>query len=236
MTTRELFLPCRRGSQRVPDKNTRPFAGHAGGLLGVKLDQLEATRGFDRIVVDSNDPEVLERADARRARWSGHGALVVRERPDALGLGTTTTDALVAWALANVDADELAWTHVTSPFCGSAAYERLLAAWLSADREAHDSLMAVHPIRSFVWSAAGALNYRVGAGDLRWPRTQDVTPVFDVCSALFIVPVAVGRTLGDRIGGRPLLAELGRLDAFDIDWDEDFAMAEALWPRLGVPR
>ena len=37
-----LFLPCRRGSERVANKNTRPFADHPGGLLGVKLDQLEA--------------------------------------------------------------------------------------------------------------------------------------------------------------------------------------------------
>ena len=36
-----VFLPCRAGSTRVPEKNTRPFAGHGGGLLGVKLDQLE---------------------------------------------------------------------------------------------------------------------------------------------------------------------------------------------------
>ena len=59
MTT-SLFVPCRRGSERVPDKNTRVFAGHTGGLLGLKLDQLEGVE-VDEIVIDSNDPVVLDR-------------------------------------------------------------------------------------------------------------------------------------------------------------------------------
>ena len=30
------FLPCRKGSQRIPDKNVKPFAGIEGGLLKIK--------------------------------------------------------------------------------------------------------------------------------------------------------------------------------------------------------
>jgi len=241
VTTRTLFVPCRRGSQRVPDKNTRPFAGHPGGLLGVKLDQLEATRGLDTIVVDSNDPLVLERARARQRTWgrgAGAAALEVHERPDHLGRSDTTTDDLIAYALATVGGDELVWTHVTSPFCGAASYERMLGAWRDTPRDRYDSFMAVHPIKSFVWSAEGPLNHTRGGpdGGLRWPRTQDVTPVYDVCSALFVVPLPVGRALGDRIGRAPRLFELDRLEALDIDWDEDFRVAEALWPTFAPPR
>lgn len=225
-----LFVPCRRGSERVPDKNTRPFAGHAGGLLGLKLDQLEGVH-VDQVVIDSNDPVVLERARDRERTWAGQGALVVRERPDALGASSTTTDALIAHALATCTTDVLAWTHVTSPFCGAATYNDALAGW---DQTRFDSLMAVHPIRSFVWSDGAPLNYQ--ATPLRWPRTQDLRPVYDVCSALFVVPVDLGRARGDRIGQRPQLVALSRTEALDIDWDEDFRMAEALWPRYGVPR
>lgn len=224
-----LFLPCRRGSERVPDKNTRPFAGHHGGLLGLKLDQLAGVE-VERIVLDSNDPVVLEYATKRLRIWDGHAALIVRERPDELGQSSTTTDALIAYALATIDAEVLAWTHVTSPFCGAATYHRALAAWAASD---HDSLMAVLPLRSFVWSHTAPLNYQREA--LRWPRTQDLTPLYDVCSALFVVPTEVGRRCRDRIGERPLLFELSKIEATDIDWDDDFRLAEALWPRYGSP-
>ncbi|MFO0748171.1 MAG: acylneuraminate cytidylyltransferase family protein [Myxococcota bacterium] len=238
--SRALFLPCRRGSERVPDKNTRPFAGHDGGLLGLKLDQLEATAGLDVVIVDSNDPVVLERARARQRSWSGTAALEVRERPDALGRSDTTPDQLIAHALATIDADELAWTHVTSPFAGAATYARAFAAWDARARDsdppdAVDSLVATLPIRSFVWSPSGPVNYAPSPA-LRWPRTQDLTPLHDLCSALFLVPMAVARARGDRLGERPLLFPLSKIEALDIDWEDDFRLAEALWPRSGAPR
>lgn len=226
--SRVLFLPCRRGSERVPEKNTRPFAGHPGGLLGVKLDQLERLDAVDVVLVDSNDPRVLERATARRATWAGRAALEVRERPDHLGCSDTTTDQLIAYALDVAGAaDELAWTHVTSPLCDADTYARGLAAFDARDRERHDSLMAVHPIRSFVWSDSGPLNYR--REPIRWPRTQDLAPVHDVCSALFVVPITLGRALGDRIGHAPLLFPLAAVQAIDVDWEDDFRLAELLF-------
>lgn len=239
---RALFVPCRRGSERVPDKNTRPFAGHAGGLLGLKLDQL-AHVDVDRVVVDSNDPIVLDYARLRAASWAGRAALDVRERPDHLGRADTTTDALITYALDAIDCDELAWTHVTSPFCGADTYARALAAWdaarLSAAPDAPDSLVAVTTLHTFVWAAGeGApvpMNY-IAAPGARWPRTQDVRPLHDVCSALFLVPRALGRARGDRLGERPLRVELTRVEAIDIDWPEDFSLAEALWPRYGPGR
>jgi CMP-N-acetylneuraminic acid synthetase len=54
------FLPCRAGSRRVPNTNTRPFADEAEGLLGIKLAQLMATREIDEIVLSTHEPLVIE--------------------------------------------------------------------------------------------------------------------------------------------------------------------------------
>lgn len=35
-----FFLPTRKGSERVKNKNTRPFAGDEGGLVEIKIKQL----------------------------------------------------------------------------------------------------------------------------------------------------------------------------------------------------
>ena len=53
-----VFLPCRRGSQRVPHKNTKPIGRFANGLLELKLLQLSSTREIDRIFVSSDDEKV----------------------------------------------------------------------------------------------------------------------------------------------------------------------------------
>ena len=54
-----FFLPARKGSQRVKNKNTRPFAGIEGGLLANKLEQLLAAERIDVIVLSTNDEECL---------------------------------------------------------------------------------------------------------------------------------------------------------------------------------
>ena len=55
-----VFLPMRAGSQRVPQKNTRPFAGMEGGLCSLKIKQLLGTKLIQNITISTNDPEVMD--------------------------------------------------------------------------------------------------------------------------------------------------------------------------------
>ena len=63
---------------------------------------------------------------------------------------------------------------------------------------------------------------------LEWPRTQDLVPLYEITHAMFIAPrkfYADGR----RTGTHPKLYELDKLRSHDVDWDDDFAIAEALF-------
>ena len=55
-----VFLPCRRGSERVPDKNTRPFGGFDHGLVELKLWQLEKACLVDNVVVSTDDAWIFK--------------------------------------------------------------------------------------------------------------------------------------------------------------------------------
>src|SRR6056297_2846306 len=85
-----VVLPCRAGSQRILDKNTRPFAGNPHGLLGVKLDQLARCRRVASLVVTTDDPLVMEiaAAHADRIPYPVH----VIPRPEALAVSGTLDD------------------------------------------------------------------------------------------------------------------------------------------------
>lgn len=230
------FLPCRAGSERVKNKNTRPFAGHDGGLLQVKLDTLAAVPSIHSIVLDSNDRQVLAYGHARQKTWQGHARLIVRERPNHLGASTTTTDSLIRYALDTLTGDDLLWTHVTSPLVPSTRIEEAIAAYRDRDPDQYDSLMSVTALKTFIWAdnerGPHPINY--DTSPLRWPRTQDLTPLYEINSALFIVPLDLARQRRDRIGERPLLFALDRLEAADVDWEEDFILAETLF-RLRHP-
>ncbi len=49
-----VFLPTRKGSQRVKNKNTKPFAEYKGGLLELKLKQLSLI-DVDQVILSTND-------------------------------------------------------------------------------------------------------------------------------------------------------------------------------------
>ena len=64
------IVPCRKGSQRVAHKNTRPFAGFAHGLLELKLTQLAAVPTLSEILVTTNDPVVINYVESIQDTFS----------------------------------------------------------------------------------------------------------------------------------------------------------------------
>ena len=57
--TVNAFLPMRAGSERIPKKNTKTFAGIDGGLCSIKINQLLESNLIKDIIISTNDPEVI---------------------------------------------------------------------------------------------------------------------------------------------------------------------------------
>lgn len=215
------FLPCRKGSERVPRKNIRPFGTHAHGLLEIKLDQLLACPEIDHVMLSTNDEEIIEFAatlDTPR--------LTVHRRAEHLSSSATSTDELVAHARDLVGSGHILWTHVTSPFVSAASYSEVIGAYYRALEDGHDSLMTTTLLHAFLWNEDGPMTYDRSVE--KWPRTQTITPVHEINSAAFLAPVGVYRQLDDRIGDKPMLYPIDKITAMDIDWEEDFVIAETL--------
>jgi CMP-N-acetylneuraminic acid synthetase len=219
------FVPCRAGSERVPAKNTRRFAGEAHGLTGIKLRQLQACRSVARIVLSTNDALVI---DIARYYAQGPKPIDVVVRPEHLCLSSTSTDQLISYVPNIIPEGTVLWTHVTSPLVGPAEYELMIDAYhRGVAGGTHDSLMSVTELKSFVWTASGPVNY--DRGREKWPRTQMLEPLFLVNSAAFIMDAGLMRRLDDRIGEMPLLFALGEMISYEIDWEEQFLIAERLY-------
>ena len=50
-----VFLPCRKKSSRVKNKNTKKFADINFGLLEIKLEQLLRSKLINKIYISTND-------------------------------------------------------------------------------------------------------------------------------------------------------------------------------------
>lgn len=223
-----VIIPCRKGSQRVLNKNTRPFAGFTNGLLELKLKQLDAVAGIDEILVTTNDPVVIEFIDAIR----GHLAkpIILDHRPDEYA-SDDSLQGLINYLTRIVDTDVILWTHVTSPLFGATHYDAAITAYLEAKQnETADSLMAVDVAQTFAMQSGKWISHDVTVK--RWPRTQDLEKIFLVNSALFIIDLDLMTLSKDRVGNKPLLYETPAPFGFDIDWEEDFVLGEKLYEAL----
>jgi len=58
-----VFLPCRKGSERVINKNTRTFSSVEGGLARIKFEQLARCREVDCVFLSTDDNKTIQLAE-----------------------------------------------------------------------------------------------------------------------------------------------------------------------------
>ncbi|MFI3194299.1 MAG: hypothetical protein QX195_00625 [Methylococcaceae bacterium] len=230
MTTSKVtaVIPCRKGSQRVINKNTRPFGGLTYGLLELKLRQLDRVEAVDEIWVSTNDPVVMTAVDAIRVALTK--PVILDIRPDEYA-ADDSLQALIAYLSRTIDSDVIAWTHVTSPFFLPSLYQAALTAYSEAvQKQTADSLMSVDVAQTFAMRLGQWISH--DATGKKWPRTQDLDKIFLVNSALFVISQKLMVKLQDRVGQHALLFETPFLHGFDIDWEEEFLLGESLYHTL----
>lgn len=216
------FLPCRKGSERVPRKNIKKFAELEFGLIELKLKQLISCEEIKKIILSTNDEEIIKYASSINIK-----KIEIDHRADELSSSETTTDELIIYASSIIKNAHILWTHVTSPFINNTDYSLIIKKYYEKLNKGHDSLMTVTPIQSFIWNEKNPVNYN--QLDEKWPRTQTLEPLFEVNSGVFISSDANYRKFNDRIGLTPFMYKLDKTQSMDIDWPEDFIMAEQMY-------
>lgn len=222
-----IFLPTRRGSERVINKNTRKFAEFEGGLLELKLNQL-IELDVNEIILSSNDEESIKIA---KKFQSAHSKLKIDVRPDHLGSSSTSLTELIKYVPSLTSCEHILWTHVTSPMVTSEIYLKSIVEYYKHLKSGFDSLMSVTPFQNFLWNEVDndLVNRK---GDERWPKTQDLETLYEINSAIFITPREIYEQHVDRVGKKPFLYQMNRLESLDVDWEDDFKIAEAVYESI----
>ncbi len=223
-----FFLPTRKGSQRIKFKNTRPFAKFEGGLVENKLRQLVKVKGIDTIVVSTDDERTIE--IARSINPQGKSIEII-ERPAELSHSKTLVEDFINYIPTIVNAKVIFWVHATAPFVTEEDYEN---AWKTfyAERDKHDSVLSVTRLQQFIWSKETNNIINCDRSVNKWPNTQDLTPLYEINHAFYISSRENYLKYSDRIGVTPFLYELNKIKSFDIDWEDDFILAEFIQERL----
>lgn len=211
------FVPMRHDSERVKGKNYRPLGGRP--LYHHIVAALLACDQIDEVVIDTDSPLIA--ADAEAA----FPDVRVLARPDHLLGGDVPMNDVLLNDIDQVPADLYVQTHSTNPLLRPETIRRALDAFLSADGT-YDSLFTVTPLQTRLWTADGqAMNHDPAV----LLRTQDLAPVMEENSCLYVFDAVTLRTRGNRIGERPLLFAIDREEAWDIDEEIDWSVVAALY-------
>lgn len=210
------LVPIKDHSERVSGKNFRDFSGKP--LYQHILQTLDRTYAVDEILINTDSPRILQEAPgiSRKVR--------VIERPDELVGDDVSTNKLFEYDLAHSDADVYVQTHATNPLLKSETIAAGLKLFLDNDVK-HDSVFSVNEFASRFYSHEGVpINHN--PEDLI--PTQDLDPVFEENSCLYVFTRESFAQHGRRIGDRPLMFPTPPIESTDIDDEFTFRLAELL--------
>jgi CMP-N-acetylneuraminic acid synthetase len=209
-------VPMRHASERVVGKNYRQLGGKP--LFHHIVETLLAVPQIDAIAIDTDSPLIAD-----DARQSFPDVLII-DRPEHLRGGDVPMNDVLLHDVASVEAELYLQTHSTNPLLTSSSISRALDAFLTA-QDRYDSLFTVTPLHTRLWTPEGeAINHDPNV----LLRTQDLPPVMEENSCLYVFDRETLVQRGNRIGERPLLYPLSPEEAWDIDEEIDWLVVEAL--------
>jgi CMP-N-acetylneuraminic acid synthetase len=219
MTRIVAFVPMRHDSERVKGKNYRPLGGRP--LYHHIVSSLLACPQIDEVVIDTDSTLITGEVA------STFPEVRVLPRPEHLLGGDVPMNDVLLNDIEQVEADLYVQTHSTNPLLRAETIQAALDAFLDA-RDRHDSLFTVTPLHTRLWTPDGeAINHDPEI----LLRTQDLPPVMEENSCLYVFDAATLRQRGNRIGERPLLYALEPHEACDIDDELDWMLVEALYAQ-----
>lgn len=209
-------VPMRHSSERVPNKNFRIFRGLP--LYAHIIRTLLTSSRVETVVIDTDSSTIT---DDCRKRFPEVRLL---PRPGHLTNGAIPMNAVLEHTLTQLDGDWFLQTHSTNPLLTAATIDSAIAD-LESHLDRHDSLFGVTRWQTRLYHADGTpINHEPA----KLERTQDLPPVYEENSNLYLFSRGSFDTTRQRIGKRPRLFEIDRLEATDIDDDTGWRLAEAI--------
>ena len=204
------IMPIKLKNERCPGKNTRNLGNKP--LLQYELDNLKATSLCDSINVYCSDEAVVP--------YLPEGVNFIK-RPEVLDLPTSNFTQIFESFMNIVDADIYVYAHATAPFISVNTMRQCIEAVKCGN---YDSAFCAVKLQDYLWQDGEPLNFDA----TNVPRTQDLRPIYQETSGVYVFTKEVYKKYKRRVGKKPFIKEVSFKEAVDIDNPEDFDLAEVM--------
>lgn len=228
-----FFIPIRKGSKRVKDKNIKPLPGYKLGVTELKIKQLLRLRKLLKKQKNNNlnKFEFVVSTDCLRTKkylqkfkW-----LKIHNRPKNLATDDSL-DLLIKEVAKICTGKFILWTHVTSPFFNESDYLDFLLKFFKNKNKKNKSAFSADIINKFIFSKKiGWVSHDVKRK--KWPRTQDLNNLYVANSAAFIAEREVYKKNKDRLCKNTFPILTRDISGFDLDNKKDFQYLRKIFKK-----
>lgn len=207
-------------SERVPNKNLRSFGGRP--LYRHIVNTLLACSHIDAVYINTDSDMI-----AKDAINTFDSRVKIIPRPAEISGDFVSMNVIIDYDLSQIDGDCFLQTHSTNPLLRMETISKAVERFLQ--RGEYDSLFGVNRYQSRFYDWQGK-SFNHNPEEML--RTQDLPPLYEENSNLYLFSRESFNKRGRRIGDRPILFEIPRLEAIDIDIEEDFKLAEVIYAHF----
>lgn len=216
-----LLLPMKGHSERVSNKNLKDFCGKP--LYHAIVNEVLKSKYVNKIVINTDSEEIKEDVNTY------FPTVIVIDRPENIIGDNVPMNEVIGYDLSKLDGDIFIQTHSTNPMllahtldCAIEKFEK--------EKNKYDSIFSVTRLQTrLYWKDGSPVNHN----PQELLRTQDLPPVFEENSNFYIFTKdSFNKSGRKRIGLKPLMFEIDKIEAVDIDEPQDFIIAEQLYKQL----
>ncbi|WP_310557786.1 acylneuraminate cytidylyltransferase family protein [Flavobacterium sp.] len=218
------LLPMKGNSERVPNKNLKDFSGKP--LYHRVMETLLSSSYINYVVVNT-DSEAIKSDISKNF----DDKVIVIDRPEEIIGDFVSMNTVIDCDINNVDADIYLQTHSTNPLLKKKSVDDAIEKMLALlPEKVYDSIFSVTKMQTRLYTSDGQA-YNHNPEELL--RTQDLEPLFEENSNFYIFTKESFLNSGrKRIGLKPFMFEIDKIEAVDIDEHQDFVIAESLYKLL----
>ncbi len=206
------FIPIKLNSERLPLKNIKPFR-NGQPLIHYILTTLKKVSEIDEVYVYCSSDEII--------KYLPTGVQFLK-RELYYDLPTTRFNEVLSSFAQIVAADTYVLTHATAPFISA---KTITEGINKVNIDGYDSAFTVCELQEFLWKDNRPFNYEL----LNIPRTQDLDKMYTETCGMYVYRKQLIVEQDRRIGDNPYLIPVSKIEACDINTEEDFYLADAIY-------
>ena len=212
------LMPMRHNSARVIGKNYREFGG-SNPLFFCMAEKLLKCDQINKVVIDTDSPIIKDLCKLNFPE------ILIIDRPKHLSDESCPMNDILLHDIGEVPSKFYIQTHSTNPLLSLSTLNHALNVFKN-NFPVYDSLFSVTKQQIRFWdSLARPVNHNANI----LMRTQDLPPIYEENSCIYIFEKECLISNRNRIGRRPFLFEIDKLEAIDIDTEIDFLLAEKIY-------